>query len=454
VAAVDLAELVQAIQVVELTAKTRATAIRALAQSMAGQNLSLEPLLAAVEEREATAHTIVADGFAIPHAVIDWAGDYRVVLGRSKAGVDYGVPESAPVHLIALFVVGQRHKGLHLQLLAALAELMGSEEFRHELVSAKDARGVEQLLRAKAGLAAEGKTRRGPGVPRINQILIRQGIELRETLSAQALLLAVDKLESVPWDPLTKWEGCLLIVTPTTGDEVAIDRPNTHLFDVPHASLTRVDRANLGLLLATSAGLLTADKQVVCVTGPGGRWLDSITVAKPEAQLEAMFGGKSKQRSASIRPAVILRALTLAIQLAAEGREAHPLGTMFVIGDTHQVMRHTNQMILNPFHGFGRGLRSLLDPSLAETIKNFAQLDGAFIVKADGTVLSAGTYVLPKTSAARLPPGLGTRHRVAAGITAHTEAMAIVVSQSTGAVSVFRHGQIVFKLERATAERS
>jgi DNA integrity scanning protein DisA with diadenylate cyclase activity len=166
-----------------------------------------------------------------------------------------------------------------------------------------------------------------------------------------------------------------------------------------------------------------------------------------------MFDAKVGKSAASIRPAVILRSLSLAIELAAEGREAHPVGTMFIIGDTRRVMRHTRQMVLNPFHGYARRLRSLLDPSLAETIKEFALIDGAFIVQGDGTVVSAGTYLIPKSSA-RLPQGLGTRHHAAAAITGHTQAMAITISQSTGTVTVFRHGQIVLRLERATPTRS
>jgi DNA integrity scanning protein DisA with diadenylate cyclase activity len=215
-----------------------------------------------------------------------------------------------------------------------------------------------------------------------------------------------------------------------------------------------MDRANLGLLLASSAGLVSGDADVVCITGPGGKRLDSLTVAKPELHLEAMFGGKPTGRAANIQPAVILRALSLAIELAAEGREGKPVGTMFVIGDWRNVMRHGHQLVLNPFHGFSRSLRSLLDPSLGETIKEFAQLDGAFIVKADGTVLSAGTYLVPKAASLRLPPGLGTRHQAGAAITAQTRAMAITISQSTGTVTVFRHGQIVLKLERATPTRT
>lgn len=449
----DLAELVGAMQIVELSAKTRPTAIRALAQAanLDGEGVSLDALLAAIEDREATAQTIVDEGFAIPHAIIDWDGSFRVVLGRSRTGVDYEIPDAPRVHLVALFVVGRaQQKNFHLELLAALGELLETAEFRKDLVEARDARAIEQLLRTRVGIATERQPRRAPKVPRINAILVRQAIELVEVVSAQALLVAVDKTASVPWDPLDAWQGRLLLVTAVTGDEAVIERPDTHLFDVPHSTLTRMDRANLGLLLASSAGLLSGDSNVVCVTGPGGRRLDSLTVTKPEAHLEAMFGGKTGKRSANIRPAVILRALSLAIELAAEGREGKPLGAMFVIGDSRQVLRHAHQLVLNPFHGFSRSLRSLLDPSLGETIKEFAHLDGAFIVQADGIVLSAGTYLVPKTASTRLPSGLGTRHQAAAGITAQTKAMAIAVSQSTGNVTVFRHGQIVLKLERAT----
>lgn len=453
----ELTELVTALRVVEISSKTRALAIRALAQAanLEDDGVPLDDLIEAIEEREATAQTIVDEGLAMPHAIIDWEGDFRVVLGRSRAGVDYGISESGRVHLIAMFVVGRnRQKEFHLELLAALAELLESSEFRKELVDARDSRTIERMLRTRVGLAEEGKPKRVKGVPRINTILVRKAIDLVETLSAQALLLAVEKVEQVPWDPLSEWKGRLLVITSSSGDDFPVQREDTHLFDVPHATLTRMDRANLGLLLASSSGLLGEDGDVVCVTGPGGRQLDSITVTRPESQLEAMFGSKTTRRSAMIRPAVILRALSLAIELAAEGREGQPVGATFVIGDTRQVLKHAKQLVLNPFHGYSRSLRSLLDPSLGETIKEFAQVDGAFILQADGMVVSAGAYLVPKSSSVKLPHGLGARHQSAAAITAHTEAMAITVSHSTGTVTVFRHGQIVMQLERATQTRT
>lgn len=442
-------------RLIELTAKNRPAAIRALVQAgnWEDEGVAAETVLDAIEEREAAAQTLVAPDFALPHAFIDWDGDFRVVLGRSRNGVDYGVPSGQHVQLIVLLVLGSKLQESHVEVLAALAELLKSAEFREELIDAKDTRAIDVLLLAKAGLQSDHRPLRPPGVPKLTLTLIKQAMELVESIGAQALLVAVDRVENVPWETVNEWEGRLLVVTTEYSDDFEVRRKDTHLFDVQHASLSRMDRANLGLLLAASSGLLTEKHSVVCVTGSDGRRLDSISITKPEAHFRAMLSEKNRRGVDVIRPAVILRILSLAVEIAAEGREAHAVGTLFVIGDSRQVMKHAQQLVLNPFHGYSKQLRNVLDPSLSETIKEFALIDGAFIIQGDGTVLTAGTYLVPKSASTNLPHGLGARHQTAAAITAHTQAMAITVSQSTGTVTVFRNGSIVFTLERAAATR-
>ena len=175
-------------------------------------------------------------------------------------------------------------------------------------------------------------------------------------------------------------------------------------------------------------------------------------MTRPAAQFRAIFCEDEDSR-APIPAPVILRVLSLAIELALEGREGQRVGAVFVIGDSGRVLRRVQQLVLNPFHGFSHQLRNILDPSLAETIKEFAALDGAFIVHADGTALRAGAYLIPESHATDLPGGLGARHQAASAITAQTRAMAITVSQSTGTVSVFQNGSMVLALERATITR-
>jgi DNA integrity scanning protein DisA with diadenylate cyclase activity len=68
-------------------------------------------------------------------------------------------------------------------------------------------------------------------------------------------------------------------------------------------------------------------------------------------------------------------------------------------------------------------------------------------------VLAAGRYLQAGKNEARLPPGLGARHRSAAAVTATIPgAIAVTVSQTTGTVRVFRDGEIVLELGQ-TARR-
>jgi DNA integrity scanning protein DisA with diadenylate cyclase activity len=151
---------------------------------------------------------------------------------------------------------------------------------------------------------------------------------------------------------------------------------------------------------------------------------------------------------------VFERVLTLATQLAVEGREGRPVGALFVVGDSERVLGQSRSLVLNPFQGHPESGRNVLDPTLEETLKEFSALDGAFIVRGDGVVLTAGSHLMPSPAASpRLASGLGTRHGAAAGISASTDAVAICISQSTGTVSVYKSGHLVTDIQRATPGR-
>jgi uncharacterized protein (TIGR00159 family) len=71
--------------------------------------------------------------------------------------------------------------------------------------------------------------------------------------------------------------------------------------------------------------------------------------------------------------------------------------------------------------------------------------DGAVVVQ-QGRVAHAGC-ILPLTLSEDLPEGVGTRHRAAVGITEETDAVVIVVSEETGAISVVMRGELVQNLD-------
>ncbi|HEU5315434.1 MAG TPA: diadenylate cyclase CdaA [Chloroflexota bacterium] len=67
--------------------------------------------------------------------------------------------------------------------------------------------------------------------------------------------------------------------------------------------------------------------------------------------------------------------------------------------------------------------------------------DGAVIIRGDRIV--AARCLLPLTDDAELDPELGTRHRAALGVTENTDAICVVVSEETGAISLANHGHLV-----------
>jgi len=132
----------------------------------------------------------------------------------------------------------------------------------------------------------------------------------------------------------------------------------------------------------------------------------------------------------------------LAVEIAREGREGRRVGTLFTLGDEDAVLQRSRSLILDPLLGHPESARHITNPDLRGTIKELAQLDGGFVVSHGGIVLSACRYLDAVAAQTNVPLGLGSRHLAAANMSAVTEAVGIVVSESS-VVRVFCHGQLV-----------
>jgi diadenylate cyclase len=137
--------------------------------------------------------------------------------------------------------------------------------------------------------------------------------------------------------------------------------------------------------------------------------------------------------------------IELAVEIAREGREGRRIGTLFTFGDAEAVLARSRPLILDPLAGHAPEAKSVRDPNLRGTIKELAQLDGAFVVSDDGIVVSACRYLDAMASDVVLPFGLGSRHVAGGSISQVTDAVAIVVSESS-MVRVFDDGKMVAEI--------
>ncbi len=145
-------------------------------------------------------------------------------------------------------------------------------------------------------------------------------------------------------------------------------------------------------------------------------------------------------------PDAVLPLIELAIEIAREGREGRRIGTLFTFGDDAAVLARSRALILDPLAGHPEGARQMTDPNLRGTIKELAQLDGAFVVNSGGVFVAACRYLNSSPAPdLELPMGLGSRHLAAAGISAVTKAVGVVVSESS-VVRIFCHGAMVAEI--------
>ena len=140
-------------------------------------------------------------------------------------------------------------------------------------------------------------------------------------------------------------------------------------------------------------------------------------------------------------PAVLEQTVELALEIAREGREGRRIGTLFTLGKAEAVLAASRPLILDPLAAHAPGRTHISDPNLRGTIKELAQLDGAFVISDTGTVVAACRYLDASVEQIDLPLGLGSRHLAAASISQRLGALAIVVSES-GVVRVFHRGDI------------
>jgi DNA integrity scanning protein DisA with diadenylate cyclase activity len=222
---------------------------------------------------------------------------------------------------------------------------------------------------------------------------------------------------------------------------------------VPPYDYSRVEKVKVALVAAMTANVLHDGENVLCLTGrSGSRTPDTLVRMKIGGGFEEKIAIDSVALGAEFSSQVVEALVSLAMAIGHEGFEGHPIGTIFVLGDSTSVMEKSMQLTLNPFQGISEAERNVLDPKIREAVKNFAVLDGAFVIREDGVVLAAGRYlqVGPDPKELQLQLGLGARHAVAAAITVETKAVAITVSQSSGTVRVFKEGASVLELQQVS----
>ncbi|MDO5581938.1 MAG: DNA integrity scanning protein DisA nucleotide-binding domain protein [Planctomycetia bacterium] len=281
------------------------------------------------------------------------------------------------------------------------------------------------------------------------QNFLEQTIEINKKLDGAGILILLEG--TIDWNRLKKiTEGTYVAIAATKPEylEGAQDFDfKTVLLNLSDASSV-YDRMTGAILEAVADDLFMPGSRIIAIySGFDNSMLDSISIINLGEHLERLSGKELRKIETKVPLKTLKMVVDLALEIGREGREGKAVGTLFVVGDTKNVLRESKPAGFDPVRGYKCKERCLFDPRVREGIKEIAQLDGAFIISLDATVIAACRLLDTSTAMITLSKGLGSRHWAAAAISRTTNAIAIVVSQSSGTVRIFVNGEVVLRIE-------
>ena len=240
----------------------------------------------------------------------------------------------------------------------------------------------------------------------------------------------------------------LIVASDRPPAQAAAQAAGVPVVPLMHEPQTRQTQLSQALLEAIADDLLKSGDTVVCVYPLFEKeGVDSVSVVSLADHLARLTSRDLRRLETTVPLDTLRQVVDIAVELGREGREGKKVGALFTVGDHERVLELSHEQVHDPFRGYARKECLIRSPRVQESVKEIAQMDGAFVVAGDGVVCGAGRNLNAPAEGLTLSKGLGSRHWAAAAISKVTDAIAIAVSESTGTVRVFQNGRVMLRIE-------
>jgi DNA integrity scanning protein DisA with diadenylate cyclase activity len=342
------------------------------------------------------------------------------------------------VHLIVMLIAGEKARD-YLQVLASIARQVKEKALVDNLINAADLDALYELLVGGFGGIRPVQAQQN----RVNKLMFREAERVAKGADCSAIMVFGDTfIGGIQRDAIESTLKTILVTRNPIEPSGDGGKEFAETIQVRSFSSQRMAQLRSAILVALTRGVIKFTDRICCLDGmTGSNQFDTLVVIDIEREFQALLTGQTADLlPEDVKPEVLERVIAVATELAVEGREGRSVGCLFVIGDNEKVGTLIKPLVLNPFFGYKEEERNILNPFMDETVKEFSSIDGAFILRGDGVVESAGSLIQATDGDYSLPSGLGSRHAAAAGISVAANCIAIVVSSSTSQVTLFRRG--------------
>jgi len=277
---------------------------------------------------------------------------------------------------------------------------------------------------------------------------VEAGVKLAKSSDAEAILILVEK--STDWARLKKKTSSFILVIATNDEAIhqsAVDEEIEAIrLEMPEATVQ--NQLTQAVLAGVAAEMIKPGSTVVSIySGFDTEQIDTVSVLKLTERLGRLTARDLRKLETKVPLDTLKTVVDLAVEVGRDGREGKSIGTMFVVGDHRTVLDESRAGCFDMVKGYPRKERNLFDAKVREGIKELAQLDGMFVVSADGTIEGCARIIDTSPVEITMTKGLGSRHFAGAAISKNTKAIAVVVSQSNGTVRIFQNGEVVLRIE-------
>ena len=277
---------------------------------------------------------------------------------------------------------------------------------------------------------------------------VDSAINLAESTSSAHVLLLLEYVAD--FEPIIRMAGDKQIIIASHLDSVVEQGQfaGIGVIQLERTDTTIHDQITQAILEAVANEWIEPGAKVVAVySGFDNESVDTLSLIELNERLGKLTARDLKKLETNVPLDTLKLVVDLAVEIGREGREGKPVGTMFVVGDHRQVLEQSQPAGFDFVKGYPRRERSLADPRVRENLKEIAQLDGMFVIAADGTVEASCRIIDTTPVELTMTTGLGSRHYAGAAISKNTKAIAVVVSESSGTVRLFQNGEVVLRIE-------
>jgi DNA integrity scanning protein DisA with diadenylate cyclase activity len=218
---------------------------------------------------------------------------------------------------------------------------------------------------------------------------------------------------------------------------------------LPLRAIDKYSQVRHVVSVALKSSMVSVGDLIVCALGRDvyQEEGDLVVLTDVEHSVEKLSISDFLKLTDAIQPKVLEIAIAIACKIGRAARRGKRLGAIFMLGDSVRVLEDSKQLIPNPFQGHDETSQRLTNPDIHDAIVELSKLDGAFVIRGDGLIQTAGTFLTSPKIKISLPAGLGARHVASAAVTKRTTSTAVVVSATDGNVRVFSGGTKVLHID-------